>query len=311
VHTGIPHTAAFYGTTDTAEVTAWIVEIAQRFRRLAGFPEGAERVLNPGRQLTDEARLAILPHTPNLLMVTISEGYTYALPPPRSLCALGAFCPRLVELCLNVVAVRDADIAALALGCRRIVRFTCHDISLDGTSLLTNSAIFAMATQWTQLRRVDIAFSPPNRNICDDAIGALAEKCSGLRALLIRGVPRLTDISLLAIANGCPDMREITITHASVTDIGVSAIVRRCPKLTCVELSGSSVTDVTVIKLFADLSALHKVDLLMCDRLTDVSVAAVLAARGRGLRVIASGQGMSLHALGSIEAQVALYMYDE
>eukprot|EP00037_Helgoeca_nana_P017280 m.163657 g.163657 ORF g.163657 m.163657 type:complete len:191 (-) comp23920_c0_seq1:732-1304(-) len=103
VHTGIPHTAAFYGTTDTAEVTAWIVEIAQRFRRLAGFPEGAERVLNPGRQLTDEARLAILPHTPNLLMVTISEGYADALPPPRSLCALGAFCPRLVELCLNGV----------------------------------------------------------------------------------------------------------------------------------------------------------------------------------------------------------------
>jgi hypothetical protein len=34
------------------------------------------------------------------------------------------------------------------------------------------------------------------------------------------------EVDALAITNGCPDMREITITHASVTDTGVAAIKR-------------------------------------------------------------------------------------
>jgi hypothetical protein len=305
VHTGIPLTAAFYGTTDTAEVTAWIVDIARRFRRLAGFPEGSP--------LTDEARLTILPHTPNLLMYGIKKAAnvdrvdpelgppsTVLAPPARIVHALVAYCPRLVEVMMYGVAATDADIAALALGCRRIVQFSCHDFSLAGTSSLTNTAIIAMATQWAQLKSVILSFMPPNTNICDDAIVALAGKCSGLRVLLIHGVPRLTDVSLLAIANGCPDLREITMADVRVTDAGVAAIARHCPMMTVVRFAGSLVTDATVIKLLNDLPALRKVDLHDCDRLTDASVPAVLAARPRGVQVMVSGEGLSEVALSSI-----------
>ena len=89
------------------------------------------------------------------------------------------------------------------------------------------------------------------------------------------------DDTMVAVGQSCPQLRELSIPNCTkVGDVGLRAIGLGCPGLVELDLEGcSEISDAAIVALVNDTSsALRKLRLQDCNRLTDASVEAI--ARG-------------------------------
>ena len=77
----------------------------------------------------------------------------------------------------------------------------------------------------------------------DLGVCAIAESCCQLESLEL-DTCHLTDVALLALARGCPQLKRLSVTFSvpnaaySMTNVAVEALVQCCSQLVSIELSG-------------------------------------------------------------------------
>jgi hypothetical protein len=109
----------------------------------------------------------------------------------------------------------------------------------------------------------------------DLSIIAIAFGCPRLASFNIRWEGP-TDSSLIAIAAGCPRLTTLDVAHCNVTDASIIAIAAGCPRLTTLDVSYCSVSDVSIIAIAAGCPQLTTLDVEGCS-VSDVSIIAIAA----------------------------------
>ena len=77
----------------------------------------------------------------------------------------------------------------------------------------------------------------------DLGVCAIAESCCQLESLEL-DTCHLTDVALLALARGCPQLKRLSVTHSvdngaySMTNVAVEALVQHCSQLKTIDLPG-------------------------------------------------------------------------
>ncbi|XP_004288980.1 PREDICTED: uncharacterized protein LOC101312489 [Fragaria vesca subsp. vesca] len=115
-------------------------------------------------------------------------------------------------------------------------------------------------------------------NLTDSSVKVLAETCSGLCALDLFNLHKLTDYSLGYLANGCRAIQTLKFCRNSFSDEAVAAFLEtsgECLK----ELSLNNITKVgdnTAISLARHSRNLHCLDLSWCRNLTDEALGLIV-----------------------------------
>ena len=157
-----------------------------------------------------------------------------------SLCVLAQSCTQLRFLHLYECNFGDAEARVLAESCRDLRVLYLHRAE-DGLDL----------------------------GVGDLGVCAIAESCCQLESLDL-DTSRLTDVALLALARGCPQLKRLTVKFwveggaYSMTNAAVEALVQNCSQLETVELPGywlileeSCPRLQATLQLFTGLKAMH------------------------------------------------------
>lgn len=132
-------------------------------------------------------------------------------------------------------------------------------LSLSGCKSLHDRSVRTMAARCPELRVLELAFCS---NISDAAVDALARGCSRLEKLDLEEVPELTDAALGSLAaHTRGSLRAIVLSYDDkLTDVGLLALARGCPNIE--QLLMDNCTRVTDQALAALPGLLHKLDVV-------------------------------------------------
>eukprot|EP00897_Mesotaenium_endlicherianum_P008273 jgi/Mesen1/7474/ME000039S06690 len=106
-------------------------------------------------------------------------------------------------------------------------------------------------------------------------LGAIA-KCAKLEALVVVKANDCTDVGLIAVAEGCTELRRIHIegwASGHITDVGLLAIVNQCKQLQELVLVGHSATVASLSMLAGVSLCLERLTLAASITVTDAEVA--------------------------------------
>jgi F-box and leucine-rich repeat protein GRR1 len=116
---------------------------------------------------------------------------------------------RRLNLAALAAKVNDGSVMPLA-ECKRIERLT-----LTGCSNLTDSGLIALVSNNSHLYSLDVSLSPPSvehlsrDHITDASINAITENCPRLQGLNISGCQRISNESLVRLAQRCRYIKRV------------------------------------------------------------------------------------------------------
>ena len=157
-------------------------------------------------------------------------------------------------------------VSAIAERCPALVKISIlQGCQSTAGSVTINDSIRAIARGCPKLQTVSISYG---YKLSDESAAFLAERCKELRSVCLRGCDLVKNEVIKAIANSCPDLKELyiegrrsydtdatlyinritdesfiivgqkcskllyfSISHHNVTDIGIAALARGCPQL--------------------------------------------------------------------------------
>ena len=124
-------------------------------------------------------------------------------------------CPKLRKIKVRSLRIYDADISALANGCRLL-----ENIDFDGNRFITDVGVFEITRCCPLIQKI-------NLNRCN-----------------------ITDQSLVELAHKYPSLKKISFNFCNVTDIGVSAIEKNCKSLQRISFNGCRSVSSRTFRLF-------------------------------------------------------------
>ncbi len=140
------------------------------------------------------------------------------------------------------------------------------------------------------LEHLNANYSQQGR-VSDVGLLAIANGCPALRHLEVCSSSGITDISLVALADNCRGIEHVDFSACPrVSDSGVKALAAHCSTLTDVYLGGCAVTDESVVSLRSQCLKLHYL-FISC---TQTSPSVANTTEG-GLQPMSSGGGNALH----------------
>ena len=172
-------------------------------------------------------------------------------------------CPDFRELHMYCKDVTGADIVRFASQCPEL-----RKLDVDGLS--DSAPLAGLGRAAPKLEHVHLLGlrQPLPAGFCDElpnlqslVLGGSAQfthemavavgtKCPNLRTFDAARQDFVKDASLVAIARGCPELRNLNVTNGSaaaagaITDAGIIAIAQNCPRLECINVTGRlAVTD--------------------------------------------------------------------
>ena len=107
-------------------------------------------------------------------------------------------------------------------------------------------------------------------NILDSTVAEVAQKFPGLQSLAIT-YSGITDVGVIAVANGCPNLKSINFWSCEkITDASVCEVVKKCRHLQSLLLGACKrITDTSVIEIARGCPHLQKLSLTGCRSITD------------------------------------------
>ena len=164
---------------------------------------------------------------------------TYAL----SCMAVGRWCPSLTHVdLLNCKTVTDAVVASLASGCSGLRTLGLYDTAVGDAGMI-----------------------------------AVATHCPLLTSLDLQLCFSVTDVSVTALAQGCPCLCFVCLDGCGITDAAAVSLAHGCPMLQEVDLSSCwGIGDAAVIALAQKCKSLKRLGVDWCDSVSDVAVAALI-----------------------------------
>jgi hypothetical protein len=238
----------------------------------------------------DAALKEISEHCPNVAKLDTGRGVTISA---VTLSHITHHWPQLTHLAIQVDGVDDGDeFVSVCVECQSLVELTLWAVppapaltkalqvcsaelqKFTAFAPLKPSDYRSLAQRCPLLREVDV----PHSKLDDAGLEALGANCVHLEVLKIEKNAKVTNKGLLAVArnralttlrlNGCP----------IITDAGLQAVAQSCPLLERVDLSHSSaVTDASLIAIGQT-----------CHHLRELSLRAVPVTHA-GLRAVAAG----------------------
>ena len=154
-------------------------------------------------------------------------------------------CPKLRDFAVDIdpesTVVSEASLIALFRGCPLLENLVLYYEQLSDSCL---SALAASCSDLKELTLVDGSYT-------DTGVIAVCSNCTGLKYLELHGPPRITDISLICIAEHCSLKHLHLLDTTAVTDRGLCLLFEACTGLLSVELDGLPlITDRSIISLF-------------------------------------------------------------
>ena len=101
---------------------------------------------------------------------------------------------------LNVARDLTPKHFAMLEGCTQLERLT-----MGGATHITDSAIQAVVPNFKRLLALDVS----QTDLGDEGLCAVAEACKLMQGLNVSLCPKLTNLSITAIAENCPDLRRV------------------------------------------------------------------------------------------------------
>ncbi|OCH94311.1 RNI-like protein [Obba rivulosa] len=162
------------------------------------------RLLDLGHcaHLTDAAVAGVLVHAPYISHLTLSS------------------CTQLTNASASAIATLGTNLVVLAL---------------SRVPLLTDRGILAITQTCSRLRSVDVSFDTRLTDLAATELGALPH----IRRLVLVGLPRLTDNTLLFLAEHAPELTRLHIAHCPALSLpGLHVALRKLPRLEHLGVSG-------------------------------------------------------------------------
>lgn len=162
-------------------------------------------------------------------------------------------CSNLVRINLHLTEVGDAGLVALSENCpflEEVDLSGCVDgYGRDGYGAgwyikpnCTDVGIIALASRCSKLRKLDLHL---NGHLTDAALEALGRGCPDLAMIDLSGAPSVcfpqyTDGGIAALASGCKKLTKVTLHMClALTDASLHALAENCPELSVLEIAGS------------------------------------------------------------------------
>ncbi|EDV25333.1 uncharacterized protein TRIADDRAFT_24633, partial [Trichoplax adhaerens] len=206
-------------------------------------------------------------------------------------------CPFLNTILLNDLAsLKDEAIMQLVNGCRNL-----RAISLQGTNSLSDHS-FQYISQLKKLRKLRI--EGRNNLITDTSIKALGRNCLELNHIYLVDCPRLTDLSIKALAP-CRQLNYLNVADCvRISDTGVRHVVEGPASSKLKELNLSNcirISDVTLLRIAQRCTELQRASFCFCEHVTDAG-AELMGGLSNLVSIDLSGcfiQDQGLMALGN------------
>lgn len=192
-------------------------------------------------------------------------------------------CPQLESISLAFCrTITGIGLAYLAKNCPRLV-----SMNLSECALIADDGFCAVAQTCTSLKLVELSKCYGLSNLAVQHllrlpflismnIGGCSEitdqafagiRCPVMERLNLNNIGRLTDTALIALAEGCPGLKELELCGSQITDIGIVRLVSKCTKIVKLNLRGCrQVSDAGLGFLSDRCSALQYIDLSRCSR---------------------------------------------
>ena len=141
------------------------------------------------------------------------------------------------------------------------------DLSHIAPHILTDDEVLKWIRSCSNLIRINLTMA----QITDKTIVALANSPSAatLATLNLSDCINISDVSLQALAENCPNLVSINLKHTSITDHGVRLLVQKCPHLYRVRIFGCAVTDTGLKEVAKYAKRLSWLDLGQCTEIGD------------------------------------------
>ncbi|KAL3530949.1 hypothetical protein ACH5RR_010271 [Cinchona calisaya] len=186
-------------------------------------------------------------------------------------------CSKLLSLKMGIcMKITDNGLSHVGMCCPRLTQ-----LDLYRCIGVTDVGIMAVANGCPALEMINMAYCD---KVTDTSLVCLS-KCLKLKALEIRGSPRVSSLGLSAIAEGCRRLTLLGIKKChNIDDTGMLPLARCSQCLQQINLSYCSVTDVGLMAL-ASINRLQNMTILHVTGLTSSGLAAALFAC-QGLRKV-------------------------
>ena len=132
---------------------------------------------------------------------------------------------------------------------------------------------------------------------------AIAESCLHLKEISLNDSYTISDLSVLALAAGCTELRYVSLAHCAITDASVQKLARSARRLRYLNVHDCrDVTDASVTQLALRCKRLRHLDVGKCSGVTNASLACVarqLSIRRLSLKDCACVNDVGLRALAT------------
>ena len=196
-----------------------------------------------------------------------------------SACMNHKYRPQLLEKISGVILLGDKDPIKASLfkwlGMRRIylikMMFVVSDFNYLTPSSIENNHIDQFRYTQHVVMRGDII---------DDMAIFIISHCPCLlsieKSCYSRPSPKVTDYTLLSIADHCTGLQSLTLKYCGgISDDGLITIAEHCPNLQLIDLAVGLITDASIISISTLFPRLKSLNLESCQRITDASIISI------------------------------------
>jgi len=184
----------------------------------------------------------------------------------ESVAMIATHCPQLEHLDARETNVTDESISLLAQQCT-MLKYLC----LSETTV-SDSSVSLIARHCPDLEHLSLS----DTQVTDASLSLVAQRCVNLRHLDVERVSQVTDASILEVVNRCSTLTHLELSDTgkgAITDASLGALGEKCPELRWLGVRHArGVTTATIVGVANICRQLRHLDVADSDAATHTSV---------------------------------------
>lgn len=176
-----------------------------------------------------------------------------------------SFCYQLVSL--NVISCKEilVDFCMMLIDISPIKNL--ERIKIKGCELLSESLIISIIEANDFLTYINLAYT----KITDLTLFSIAKKCSNLERLNLGRCTEIHDSYVIEISKNCRKLTSINFSKTKLTDLSIIAITENCPNLNEIILDDcTEITDISIIAISKNCSKMKGLFIKNCPGVSEI-----------------------------------------